>query len=123
MADSGLDVILTLVGTGDSKQEYQNQAISLGIRDRVRFVGYVPREEIGQYYNSADVFALPSYNEGMSLAVLEAMAAGLPVVALDASGVREVVKDKKNGRLLFDDTVPAFAAALQEMINLPAEKM
>ena len=79
------------------QRDYEAQARKLDIPDRVRFVGYVPREEINDYYNSAHVFALPSYNEGMSLAALEAMAAGLPLVVTRTGGTAELVEEGVNG--------------------------
>jgi phosphatidylinositol alpha-1,6-mannosyltransferase len=97
LMDSGINVVLTLIGTGDSQRDYEDQARKLDIQDRVRFVGYVPREEINAYYNSAHVFALPSYNEGMALAVLEAMAAGLPLVVTRTGGTAELVEEGVNG--------------------------
>lgn len=97
LTDSGVNVLLSLIGTGDSQQDYEDQARRLGIEDRVRFVGYVSREEINTYYNSAHVFALPSYNEGMSLAALEAMAGGLPLVVTRTGGTAELVEDGVNG--------------------------
>ena len=59
-----------------------------------------------------DLFAFASKSETQGMVLTEAMAAGLPVVALDASGVREVVRDKVNGRLLLEESPEAFAAAL-----------
>jgi phosphatidyl-myo-inositol dimannoside synthase len=97
LTDSGVDMILSLIGTGDSQADYEDHARRLGIPDRIRFVGYVPREEINAYYNSAHVFALPSYNEGMSLAALEAMAAGLPLVVTRTGGTAELVEEGVNG--------------------------
>jgi glycosyltransferase involved in cell wall biosynthesis len=101
LTDEGVDVTLDLVGTGDAQSEYEMLAQALGVADRVRFVGYVPREEIAAHYASAHVFCLPSYNEGMSVATLEAMAAGLPVVVSRTPGTRELVQENVNG-LLFD---------------------
>jgi len=97
LTDSGVDVVLSLIDTGDLQRNYEDQARKLDIQDRVRFVGYVPREEINAYYNSAHVFALPSYNEGMSLAALEAMAAGLPLVVTRTGGTAELVEEGVNG--------------------------
>jgi phosphatidyl-myo-inositol dimannoside synthase len=97
LTDSGIDVVLSLIGTGDSQRDYEAQARRLGIKDRVRFVGYVPREEINKHYSAAHVFALPSYNEGMSLAALEAMAAGLPLIVTRTGGTQELVEEGVNG--------------------------
>jgi len=101
LIESGVNVVLNLIGTGDSQREYEIHARKSGIQDRVRFVGYVPREEIVSYYQAAHVFALPSYNEGMSLAVLEAMAAGLPVIVTRTGGTAELVEEGVNG-FVFD---------------------
>jgi glycosyltransferase involved in cell wall biosynthesis len=101
LTDLGIEVVLSLVGTGDSQKDYERKAMNLGIQSHVQFVGYVSREEISLYYNAAHVFVLPSYNEGMSLAVLEAMAAGLPVVVTRTGGTTELVEEGVNG-FVFD---------------------
>lgn len=101
LTDEGIAVTLDLVGTGDALHTYQAQVQALGLEDRVRFVGYVPRAEIAARYAAAHVFVLPSYNEGMSVATLEAMAAGLPVVVTRTGGTAELVAEEING-LTFD---------------------
>jgi glycosyltransferase involved in cell wall biosynthesis len=101
LVDAGVDVTLDLVGEGDAKAANEEQATALGIAERVRFRGYVPREEIRAYYAAAHVFVLPSYNEGMSVATLEALAAGLPVVVTRTGGTAELVAEGVNG-LTFD---------------------
>jgi len=106
----GLDVSLTLVGTGDAERERRSQAVRLQLTDRVHFAGYVPREEIAAWYKAAHAFVLPSYNEGMSVATLEAMAAGLPIVCSRASGLSELVSDGVNGFTCEWDDVAALAA-------------
>jgi len=97
LLDQGIDVALDLIGTGDSRASYEAQARALGTEKKVRFVGYVPREEIAAYYEAAHVFVLPSYNEGMSVATLEAMAAGLPLVVSRAGGTASLVAEGVNG--------------------------
>jgi len=101
LADQGIDVMLSLVGTGDSLDSYELLARELGVSDQVRFVGYVPREAITEHFSAAHVFALPSYNEGMAIAALEAMASGLPVVLTRTGGTDELVEEGVNG-LTFD---------------------
>jgi phosphatidylinositol alpha-1,6-mannosyltransferase len=97
LTDSGIDVTLELVGTGDALTANQVQVQALGIADRVRFVGYVPREQVAEHCAAAHVFVLPSYNEGMSVATLEAMAAGLPVVVTRTGGTADLVEEEVNG--------------------------
>lgn len=115
LVDQGVDVTLELVGTGDAQAANEAQARALGITDRIHFAGYVPREEIARHYAAAHVFALASYNEGMSVATLEAMAAGLPVVVTRTGGTDELVLEGVTG-LTFDwadvDTLTAHLARL-----------
>ena len=92
-AVAGLDVALTIVGEGDRQDALQSLVRKLGIEDRVTFAGYVPHDEIHGYYEDADVFVLPSFNEGMSNTVLEAMAAGLPIVTTDTGGTAELLDE------------------------------
>ncbi len=97
LAETGVAVTLELVGAGDAQPANEAQARDLGVAERVRFVGYVPREAIAARYAAADVFVLASYNEGMSVATLEAMAAGLPVVVTRTGGTAELVAEEVNG--------------------------
>ncbi len=97
LKDGGTRIIVNLAGTGDSHQDYQTLCQELGVQDCVNFLGYIPRENLQQYYFSADVFVLPSFNEGMSLAALEGMAAGLPVLLTKTGGTDLLVEDGVNG--------------------------
>ena len=97
----GVNVMLDLIGTGDARSANEAQVARLGLTERVRFLGYVPREKIAQHYAAAHVFVLPSYNEGMSVALLEAMASGLAVVVTPTGGTSELIDPEVNG-LVFD---------------------
>ena len=99
LADQGIDVRLDLVGTGDARSANEAQVARLGLGEHIRFLGYVPREEIAQHYAAAHVFVLPSYNEGMSVALLEAMASGLAVLVTPTGGTPELVEDGINGKI------------------------
>jgi len=111
----GVAVTLELVGTGDAQNGLQAQAVAAGIAEYVHFSGYVPREEIAARYAAAHVFVLPSYNEGMSVATLEALAAGLPVVVTRTGGTVELVTEEANG-LTFDwADVTALTAHLRRL--------
>jgi phosphatidylinositol alpha-1,6-mannosyltransferase len=97
----GIDIRLYLVGSGDAEGELRELIATLQIEDQVKFLGYIPREEIPVYYSQAHVFVLPSYNEGMSVATLEAMASGLPVIVSRTPGTEELVIEGENG-LIFE---------------------
>jgi glycosyltransferase involved in cell wall biosynthesis len=101
LTDEKIDVRLDLVGTGDARSDNEALVAQLGLADRIRFLGYVPREVIAEHYAAAHVFVLPSYNEGMSVALLEAMASALAVVATRTAVTPELVESEVNG-LVFD---------------------
>lgn len=84
---------LVLVGDGDQKGELINLVNSLGITNYVEFLGSVPHDEIAQIYRNSDAFVLPSFNEGMSNSILEAMASGLPIISTSTGGSEELVSN------------------------------
>jgi glycosyltransferase involved in cell wall biosynthesis len=83
---------LALVGDGEQRPALERQAVELGIAADVLFLGY--RRELGPLFAAADVAVLSSDNEGTPVSLIEAAAAGLPAVATDAGGVREVVGEE-----------------------------
>ncbi len=85
------------------------------LSDQVRWLGYLPAEELPLWYNSAEVFVLPSVFEGFGLPVLEAMACGTPVIVSNASSLPEVVGDA--GLVVAPHDIEAWAAALQTAIR------
>lgn len=97
LTNMGVNVRLDLIGSGDALHLYEALVERYGLSDRVHFQGYVPREQIADHYASADVFVLPSFNEGMSVATLEAMASGLAVVVTCTGGTKELVVEGVNG--------------------------
>jgi 1,2-diacylglycerol 3-alpha-glucosyltransferase len=92
-----------------------------GVGERVRFAGILQGRDLADAYDAMDVFAFASKSETQGMVMAEAMAAGTPVIALDASGVREVVRDGVNGRKLSVEDQDAFSAALAWYADLPAE--
>jgi phosphatidylinositol alpha-1,6-mannosyltransferase len=117
LVDEGNDVTLDLVGAGDARSVYETQVRELGLDDRVRFLGYIPRDEIAQHYAAAHVFVLPSYNEGMSVATLEAMAAGLPIVTTPTGGASELVVEGVNGLVCEWGDVAMLSRHLHHLAN------
>ena len=106
------DLRLVLIGDGPDKVILQNLAIELGIADRVTFTGKLPFPEVPSYLKAADLFGFASITETQGLVTMEAMAAGLPVVAVNASGTRDIVNNGEQGFL-----VPNDADALADSIN------
>ena len=108
---------LSLVGTGDFEKDLKKMAESLGILDSVNFLGFVPQDEMPEIYRQADVFVLPSHNEGMSIALLEALASGLPVVVTDTGGTKELVEPGKNGFVVPWADVDELAESLELLLR------
>ena len=92
-------------------------ARELGIADAVRFVGFVPPEDLPLWHNAADAFVYPSLYEGFGLPLLEAMACGTPVVTSDTPALREVVGNA--GLIVGPRDVPALAQALLQLAREP----
>ncbi|GGX63227.1 glycosyltransferase [Saccharospirillum salsuginis] len=101
-----------IVGVGPGETGIRQAFEQAGLSDRLFMLGVLPQDELSNALHAMDVFAFASTSETQGMVVTEAMAAGLPVVALDASGVREVVVDRHNGRLLPEADVSAFGDAL-----------
>ena len=114
LAARGIDARLTIVGDGPQLPELRDRARGLGIADRVAFEGAVGQDAVRGYYERADVFALPSFAEGLPVVLIEAMAMGLPVVASRITGIPELVEEGVSGRLVVpgrgDQLVDALAA-------------
>jgi 1,2-diacylglycerol 3-alpha-glucosyltransferase len=103
--------LLLFVGGGPDQEKLAQLAHDMGMGERVRFSGFVPHNLLDEYYSSADVFAYPSTSETQGLILAEAMSAGAPVVAVDAPGSRDIVKNNLNG-LLTKNSVEDFSEAL-----------
>ena len=102
-----------VVGSGDAAEALCTRFREAGLEDRLVRCGVLEGQALADAMNAMDVFAFASRSETQGMVLTEAMAAGLPVVALDAPGAREVVRDGENGRLLADAEQDAFADALQ----------
>ena len=111
-------VHLVLIGDGAARPGLESLAGELGISDRVTFTGALPFEEIPRYLKAADVFAFASVTETQGLVTIEAMAAGLPIVAVDGPGTRDIVEHDKQGFLVENDA-DALAAGLNTFLSEP----
>lgn len=110
---------LIVVGEGPLRNELESQVHRLGLREAVHFLGF--RQDVSAILSYLDVFVLPSHWEGFPTVLLEAMANGVPVIATDVSGSRELVIEKKTGRLVSPGNPEALACAIDEWLGDPAE--
>ncbi|MFC4560728.1 glycosyltransferase [Nocardiopsis mangrovi] len=111
------DLQLALVGTGQREGELRALAASLGVADRVHFLGFVPDEDLPLAYVAADLFAIAGVAELQSIATLEAMSTGLPVVAADAMALPHLVEQGVNGYLFRPGDVAELTARLLDVLG------
>ncbi len=108
------DWSLDIAGTGPAEPMLRRLADRLGVADRVRFLGFVSRDQVRSLLRSCGVYVMPSANEAICLAVLEAMACGASVVLSRIRAFEQIVTDGENGRLISVGDVDAIVDAIQD---------
>lgn len=118
---SNPEVRLLLVGDGPEKAALEAHARDLGMAPKVNFLGKIPFDEIPRYLKAADCFAYASVTETQGLVTLEAIAAGLPVAAVDAVGTSDIVRHGVEGFLCENDST-ALARAIRDLLKHPQQR-
>ena len=106
-------------GEGNATEELKEQVQKLKLEDKIKFTGLYNKDESAEIYNWADVFVMPSLNEGMSNNLLEALASGLPVLMTPTGGAEELVNNGQNGYLIKMKDVNSIVEKLDFLINNP----
>lgn len=109
-------IIFEVMGDGSALEKLKQLAEDLGVQKHVRFLGRIPAENTPLYYSRAKVFILPSANEGMSNALLEALASGLPAIVTDTGGSSGLVESGKNGFIITREST-AIAGAVKKLLE------
>ena len=117
IADANPQAMVVLIGEGQERKALMEQAVALGVADRVRFTGYLPPAQIPDWLNAADVFVLPSLSEGRPNVILEALACGRPVVATRVGGIPEIVDDGRTGFLVEPQQPDQLAERIGLLLN------
>jgi glycosyltransferase involved in cell wall biosynthesis len=121
LRDDFPDVRLEVAGSGPERVALEREVASLGIDNHVKFLGW--QTDLTSALARWDVFALPSLEEGFGIAALEAMAAGLPIVATSVGGIPELIEDGRTGWLVPPGNSKAFAGRLRELILSPQQRL
>jgi glycosyltransferase involved in cell wall biosynthesis len=121
--DLALDVQVDIVGGGEVKQKLRELAATLGIADRIHFLGKLSDEDLRATLTRGTVFAMPSRAELQCIAAMEAMATALPVVAANAMALPHLVHEGENGHLYEPGDIDAFAAALTDVLTAPPARL
>lgn len=117
------NVIVELVGDGGERENLQALAQQLGIQDRVIFTGHISDQELPKAYERCTAFVMPSIAELQSIATMEAMASGRPVIAADAMALPHLVHDGDNGYLFKADDVDALAQRLRLILTADQQEL
>ena len=108
---------LLLVGDGPYRADCMDLVRNLGIGDRVRFEGFIPRADVDRYYAASDLFVFPSITETQGLVIQEAMMYGLPAVAIAGGGASEGIEEGVNGLIVRNDASEFSSAVIRVMNN------
>ena len=117
MLPKKLNTQVEIVGDGGERKNLENLALELGIAKQVKFLGHITEEELPKAYERATLFAMPSIAELQSIATMEAMASGRPVVAANAMALPHLVHDGDNGYLFEPDDVQEFSEKLKKILT------
>lgn len=113
--DPGQSAHLLLAGDGPLRDDLEREALALGIEDRMHVLGV--RRDVPSLLHSVDLFVFPSRTEGLPNALLEAMAAGLPIITTDVPGCRDLIDDGQTGLIVPRDDTSALAGAIDRLLR------
>ncbi len=110
-------VSLLVIGRGEEGQKLQEQVVKLGLSSRVKFIGFLAYADIPKYFSVCDIFVRPSRSEGFGNSFIEAMAAGLPVIATPVGGIVDFIDDKETGVFCAPDNPKSIALAVELLLE------
>lgn len=114
------DILYVICGDGPLKAQLRAKAEELGVRERLKLLGF--RKDIAELHKAADIFVFPSLQEGLPVAVMEAMASGLPIVASKIRGNEDLISNNQGGYLINPKDSEQIAKAIEKMIQNPEKR-
>lgn len=114
---------IVVVGEGPEKQNLELRTKNLELENKIKFIGAIPNHEMPIYYSLADIFIMPSDEEGFPRVILESMAMGVPFVAFDVGGVKEFIPQELRQYIIPYGDIEQFARAVRELLTAQPEKM
>lgn len=108
---------LLIAGVGGEEERLKEYVKANELQSYVRFLGWITKEQKPELLKKADVLVLPSYNEGLPIAILEAMSYGLPIISANVGSIAEAVKENENGFLIEPGDVDALTCAMIKLTN------
>lgn len=113
------NISLVVIGEGPEGLKLQKQAVDLKVVDRVKFLGFVPQNDIPKYFSACDIFIRPSRSEGFGNSFIEAMASRLPVIATPVGGIVDFIDDKETGFFCSPDNPKSIAETISFVVRNP----
>ncbi len=120
-AINGMDIYYLIAGEGTKKEELQGLIDNQSMGDKIKLLGY--RDDVKELYFAADIFVFPSFREGLSVSLMEAMASGLPCVVSRIRGNTDLIKEFKGGRYFNPGDATEFKNALVSVLNTDTNEM
>jgi glycosyltransferase involved in cell wall biosynthesis len=111
------DILFIIAGEGRDLNILKQKTKELNLQDKFLFLGQIDREQIVKWYHRASIFILPSYHEGLPTVLLEAMSCGLPVIATNVRGNRDLISPGENGILVPAHSPEKMAEAISTLID------
>jgi glycosyltransferase involved in cell wall biosynthesis len=120
LISKGIAVKCFIAGQGELKETLEKQIEEMGLADSVKLLGY--RDDVPALLKASDIFCMPSLNEALGYSLLEAMAAGIPVVVSNVGGIPEVVSQGKEGFLVPSQNASELSAAIEKLVSDPSQR-
>ena len=117
LIEGGRQIRLRFVGDGPDRKELEGLVGQKDLTSKIRFEGSINQERIQEFYMAADIFALPSFAEGIPVVLMEAMAMEIPCVATSINGIPELIRDGVDGLLVAPSDVQGLSAALTRLMD------
>jgi len=114
------EAVLLIAGDGEERTRLTKLAHRLGIAESVRFLGMLLPERLAPYIAAADAGLFASYDEGFSVAMIEELACGRPIISTDVSGAHDLITEGRNGFILPDRSAEAYARRMLDVLDLPS---
>jgi colanic acid/amylovoran biosynthesis glycosyltransferase len=119
LVEAGIDFNCTLIGDGPERASLESLSASFGLQNRIHFLGAMAHQPTLAQVAEADAFVLASFAEGLPVALMEAMALGVPCVSTTIAAISELIQDRQNGLLVPPANVQALTAALSSLATNP----
>jgi len=117
------NTIMIVIGDGSDAKQLKLKIKNIGLESHTRFLGWIPNNELASYYNLADIFIMPSDEEGFPHVILEAMAYNVPFVATNVGGVKDIIPKEINNYLVDAGDIDLFIKKIEELLNLKVKDL